>query len=374
MSVRIDDEALAAGARNLLVDCAGIRAGDRVLLVCENPVHGWYDAETPQAVARVARSLGAEASTIEVGPPDSPVGPELAAARAAHDVILFFARIGDQDRFSEIPDGKRSVMIYARTAVSLGSAYGTTPYAATKALKEAVNGVLLGADRIEITCPLGSHVVGHLSADDKASTADVTVQRFPLGVPQPIHAAGFSGTVKLARYLTPTGSRHYEPASLAIPGVVTAAVDAGRIAGLDGDPAAVDAVRRHYRHVADVFSIDADFIHSWHAGIHPACTYAAPAADDPDRWSNNVFTHPRYLHFHTCGAYAPGEICWMLLDHTVTVDGIPLWREGRLMTGNFESTAACVADWPVLKAVLDAPSTAIGLDGADPPARHSVAP
>jgi hypothetical protein len=27
-----------------------------------------------------------------------------------------------------------------------------------------------------------------------------------------------------------------------------------------------------------------------------------------------AFANPRYLHFHTCGNYAPGEIAWSLFD------------------------------------------------------------
>ena len=73
------------------------------------------------------------------------------------------------------------------------------------------------------------------------------------------------------------------------------------------------------------FGIDPDAIHSWHAGIHPACAYEGEAARDPDHWSNTVFTNPRFLHVHTCGANPPGEICWMVLDRTVKVDGVAIW-------------------------------------------------
>lgn len=361
MSMAINREILARAARNLLVDCGGVRACDRVLMVCENPKHGWYDAAMPAAVAATARAIGATVSSIEVGPPGAEPNPDLPAARAANDVILFFARIGDMDRFSEIPDGKRTVMSYARTVDSLASAYGTIPHAAMLALKEAVNDVLLSAGGIEITCPLGTRLVGVLSPDDKKTSADVTVKRFPMGVPQPIMATGFSGKVVLARYLTPTGSQPYEPASVAIPSPVTARVENGRIRGYDGAREAVSAVVDHYQRVADQFSIDPTVVHSWHAGIHPACTYTAAAGDDPDRWSNTVFTHPRYLHFHTCGAYAPGEICWMLLDHTVTVDGVALWREGRLMHDSFAETTSCLADWPELAVAFREPCGSIGL-------------
>ena len=43
-----------------------------------------------------------------------------------------------------------------------------------------------------------------------------------------------------------------------------------------------------------------------------------------------VYGHPRHLHFHTCGDYAPGEISWHLLDATIAFDGEVLWRDGRL--------------------------------------------
>ena len=42
-------------------------------------------------------------------------------------------------------------------------------------------------------------------------------------------------------------------------------------------------------------------------------------------------TTPRYLHFHTCGDYAPGEIAWSLFDATVLIDGETYWQEGRFV-------------------------------------------
>ena len=43
--------------------------------------------------------------------------------------------------------------------------------------------------------------------------------------------------------------------------------------------------------------------------------------------------HP-HVHFHACGDYAPGEIGWMLRDHSF-LDDIPLWETGRLKPENF---------------------------------------
>ena len=324
-------EAMAAGARNLLVDCGGFDAGDEILIVHEDPALGWYDLAAPMAVAFEARRLGMRAHLATVRGPDN----DRRGIReiADHANVVFFARIGDQDRFAEPVPGRTVVMSYARDGRTLGSAYGRTPHGAMVALKEAVDEVLLGAARITIACPHGTSVAGSLAPGHRTRNADVSVRRFPLGVPQPVAADGFSGRVALSRYLTPTGSRVYAPAVLPLEAPVFAQVEAGRIAGFEGDPIVVAKIRAHYDHVAGLFGIDRDAVHSWHAGLHPASDYPDPPEADPDRWSNSVFTSPRWLHFHTCGAYAPGEICWMVGEPTVEVDGVALWREGRLLVG-----------------------------------------
>ena len=55
-----------------------------------------------------------------------------------------------------------------------------------------------------------------------------------------------------------------------------------------------------------------------------------------------MFASPKFLHFHTCGDYAPGEICWMLENHSVYVDRIPLWENGSLLPFNFKITSECL--------------------------------
>jgi len=353
---------LAAGCRNMLVNCAGLNSGDRVLIVQEDAALGWYDTEMAAAVADVARDLGASVTVLAVqGPEVEAEAVRVDEASADHDCIVYLARLGDMDRFEASTDGKTRVMSYARNAGMLASRYGTTEHQAFLDLKETVNDVLLGAGRIAVTCPLGTDFSGEVGGNVRENSADVSVRRFPMGVPQAVLAQGFSGRVALARYLTPTGSQPYEPAALAIAEPVYALVESGRIAGFEGDADTVAAVRAHYKFVSEKFGIDPDAIHSWHAGIHPACAYEGDAARDPDHWSNTVFTNPRFLHLHTCGAYPPGEICWMVLDHTVEVDGRNLWDRGRLRTDTFDSVAACLEKWPVLKDLFDAPSDRIGI-------------
>lgn len=325
--VRPAGSAVDAGAQNLLVNCAGVRAGHRVLVIHEDPALGWFDAEAPAAVARVARMLGAEVALFPVGGPEDGPPPGLARAQDAADVEIFFARIGDQDRFCDSRAARTCVVSYARTAEVLASAYGTRDHAAMIARRDTANRALAGAGQIRITCALGTDLAGPGLAQ---IPPDVSVRRFPMCVPAPVSAAGFSGRVALSGYLTPTGSRAYRPEWLALPDVVFASVERGRIAGFDGPADLVDAVRAHHEHVAGLFGIDPWVVHSWHAGLHEGCPLDLEPAANPDLWSNTVFGHPGWLHLHTCGAYAPGEICWMVAHPTVTLDGRPAWQDGRL--------------------------------------------
>ncbi|GJL81709.1 MAG: hypothetical protein DHS20C01_13430 [marine bacterium B5-7] len=358
------DAELSEGARNLLINCANVTRDMRILIVCEDPTLGWYDRTGPAAVEIIARDLGLDVTTITCGPPGNDRDPSIDEAIAKHDCIIFFARIGDQDRFSDPPAGTTWVMSYARTAWMLASAYGRTDHLAMVDVKNAVDKVLQDSTTIEISCPLGTSVQGHPKQSSKnptSATRDTGIRRFPLGVPQPVSAADFSGEVIIARYLTPTGSGVYEPPSLQLESQVCAVVNNGHIIEFTGDTTEVKRVEAHYRSVAKLFATDPWVVHSWHAGIHPACAINEGVDDNPDRWSNSVFTHPRFLHFHTCGDYAPGEICWMIMDPTVTVEGQPLWCQGQINLDGFDATRESLARWPILKSLMKNPSPFIGL-------------
>jgi len=357
-------EAVTEGARNLLVNCADLKRGESLLIVAERPELGWYDAEVVEIVAKEARNMGLTPTMLAVGGPTNDRDAGVVDAMAAHDCTLFFARLGDQDRFEDPVPGKRRVMCYLRDRSMLASAFGRAPHLAFLEMKQAVDQVLWSAERIEISCPLGTAYGGRIADEVLESAADVAVRRFPMIVPTPMDASAFSGRIAVTRYLTPTGSSVYEPANLALRSTIFAQVEMGRIVEFTGDDAdEIARVRGHYRMVAEKFGIDGDVVHSWHAGIHPGCAYGQAAAKNPDRWSNTVFGNPRFVHFHTCGGYAPGEICVMVLDQTIAIDGVNLWENGRLRPGAFAPTQACLEHWPVLNALFARPSDLIGVPG-----------
>ncbi|MEM7301434.1 MAG: hypothetical protein AAF468_10155 [Pseudomonadota bacterium] len=351
-----------AGAFNLLQNCLEVKPDDRVLLVCEDPKFGWYDNEISTLLASAVQDLGAEASTIRVGTPDDDLPEDYEQLLSQHDTIIYLARIGDQDRFTDNLPGKSVAMLYTRDVAALSSTYASVNHKAMKEFKAAVDRVSFGAREITVACPLGTELICPLDDQDLEPDGEVAIRRFPLCVPQPILARRMSGKVALTRWLTPTGSQSYAPASCKIEGIVFALVEQGRIVGFEGEGSSVVAIEAHYEMVSRRFGIDKYAIHSWHAGIHPACFYTGGIDDNPDRWSNNIFGSPRFAHFHTCGGYPPGEICWMVLDPTIKIDGTPLWEDGRLLDQNFEPTANVVLKRPELQELVSHPRPTVGLD------------
>ena len=346
---------------NLLINCAGLHPQSTLLVVHESHELGWYDEALVKVILAAANRIGIETHTLEVGAPGNQRSQEVRAAMQRCDCTLFLSRIGDQDRFAEPPPNKTIVMCYVRTLDMLISNFAATSYQAMLEMKLALDQLLNQARQIEISCPLGTHC--NLRPEPRQSSAkhDVTLQRFPMGVVTPIEANRLSGRVALSDYLTPTGSRVYEPANLALTEPVFAIVESGCIEGFEGAPQVIAEIEQHYRLVSELYEIDASFIHSWHFGIHPGLSYQQSAASNPDRWSNTVFNHPRILHFHTCGEYPPGEICWIVKDPTIVLDGKPVWENGIPQLDKFETTRSCLEKWPELQALYTQEPGAIGI-------------
>ena len=324
---------LTAGADNLLQNCVGAEPGDRLLIVREDSRHGFYDCTVSAFVADRARVLGLAVEEVEVGPPgvDLDLPSDLMATMAKVDHTVFFARIGDQLRFDGLPGQCTKTVVYAYDAACLGSGFGTTSHSLMREVKAYIEQQLMQAARIEITCPLGTELVGTPSTFTDDEAGDVKVSRFPMTVFKPVPASDFSGRIALARWLIGSGSRYYQPFEARLDETAFAILDRGRVVDFEGPAAVVTKVREHHVKVGEMFGIDPFFVHSWHAGIHPRTFYPLPAAHNPARWSALAFGSPRYLHFHVCGDHPPGEICWTVIDPTITLDGMSAWQSGRLV-------------------------------------------
>jgi len=343
---------LTDAARNLLFSCGDYAPGEHVTIVQEDPETGWYAAGLAEALAEEGRKLGLDIELQTAPAPDLPQPEAVTETIASPASIVYFARLGDQDRFGETGSRGRRVMVYARSLDALASPFGRVPHPVMRRFKEAVDREIFAAGTVRITCPAGTEITGHAPAG-AGKPADTTVRRFPLGVGAPVPGAHFTGRVALKDSLTPTGNRAYDPPVVLLSGVVFAEVADGRITGFTGPAEDVALVEAHYARVANHFDIDPFVVHSWHAGLHPSCPFYAPEGTDRDLWSNAVFSNPKLLHFHTCGTHAPGEIAWNIVDPSVTLDGVALWQDGTLKPRAFPALAAILAEEPSLDALFD---------------------
>lgn len=355
-------DGLHIGARNLLENCAGLRAGDHLLILSEDPSTGFYDPKLAPALAGVAESLGITVCQREV--PFSPRAclppPDLMDQMRAADRTLFLSRIGDQLRFHAGLADIHPVVSYALDCEMLASGFGRAHHAAFVALKDVLNAALAAAREIRVTCPLGTDFSGP-GARFPATHGEVTVARFPLSVFSPVPAAGFSGRIAQAGFLTGTGSTYYSPYTLPLDGVLVFKFDGNRLTGFEGQPQDAAAAHAHYTSVGGALGIDPFALHSWHAGLHPGCAYRHNASRDVERWGCGAFGNPRVLHFHSCGNYAPGEISINVIDPTIRLDGTAVWQDGRLYPDRVPGGAEILARYPCAAALFDNPATDIGL-------------
>jgi hypothetical protein len=321
------------GARNLLLNCLGVRPGQRIVIAAEDPAKGFYDTFAAACILEVAEELGCRARLIPcacVSGPES-LPPSILKAAEGADHIIFQARAGDRVRFTKLPGTATKTMSYALDIGLLGSEFCTLHHGFMREVLERFESELNAARTWRITCPLGTDVTGtQIPEDSKAGEEeDFTLLLFPIPIFRPVSCATMSGRVAVAHWLMSTANHVYEDSFLRLDEPLMAVVEEGRITDFEGPKDLVQRVRSHYRRVAKLFGIEEDVVHSWHAGIHPKALYPLSATSDVERWGSVAFANPRYLHFHTCGNYAPGEIAWSLFDVKVELDGKVYWEAGR---------------------------------------------
>ena len=355
--------ALHTGVENLLVNCIEVNRGDSLSIIAED-TDDYYSSSLAKNIATLARSYALDVRIVNTSfVEDATIIPqEVSEALDDADHILFLARIGDQLRFTQLGGDATITMCYALDEQSFSTEFCSADYRFFVAFKDKINDAFWGEKKITITCPAGTRLEG-VSPQDPGDDdcGDVTIKRFPLNVFRPMPANTFSGVLALSKWLCPTGSRYYQPDHVLIDGVVFATVENGRIVDFEGDESEILKIRKHYDSVAERYAIDRDVIHSWHAGIHPQNGYFGLAVDNLTRWSGSGFGNPRYLHLHTCGDYAPGEICISIFDPTISIDGVDFWRNGKLLFHEAPVARDLMAQYPEMQQLFEHPVEEYGL-------------
>lgn len=358
----ITNKDIVKGAENLLLNCGKVTDETKVLIITEPSEEFYYDDRVVHAVTEVADRLCQKVEVLKL--PFNPVvtdpSPELSAKMAEFDRVIFLARLGDQLRFRPSVKGTFSIMSYALDGEMLESPFGQADYRAFEKLKILINEALANAQEIHVTCAQGTDFKGP-GANFPAEVGETTIKRYPLSVFSPIPPEGFSGKVAQVGFLVGTGSQVYEPPACEIKDKVFVHFDQHKITKFDGSEEDVTAVEKHYDHVANLFNLERNHIHSWHAGIHPGCNYTKEANFYFGRWSNGAFGNPRLLHFHTCGTHAPGEISLNVIDPTIKLDGVAVWEDGILHPERIKGGQELLDSDPYIAELFANPATNVGL-------------
>ena len=351
----------AKGVRNLLLNCADCKPGQSVLIVCETDTVGYYDPMMGYAIQTVGEQLDLIIKIVGVPWNRDVCDPSKALTQKMNeaDCTLFLARLGDQIRFRPKNSAMTQVISYALDCEMLASPFGTIDYQAFVELRDLINTATSKAAKIHVTCPAGSDFRGKPSVS-MATGSDTTRKRFPISVHAPITAGGFRGRIAQNGFLTGTGSQYYTPWSCRLDDTLFVNFKDNRITGFEGLPKDVAAAKAHYEFVGNKYSLDTYYVHSWHAGIHPACTFVEPADAHFERWGGSAFGNPRLMHFHTCGAYPPGEISLNVLDPTICLDGVAVWKGGVLRPERIAGGAAFLDAYPEMRLAFQHPETQVG--------------
>ena len=356
------EEKARAAVENLLFQCAEGEPGDTLLIVHEKIDQNYYDANLHWLISEHAKALGflVRFFPIEFDPDVKAPTADLIEATSSVDHTLFIARLGDQIRFRTDTQNRNKIISYAIDSDMLASQFGIADYKGFEALKVEINNFMMKADAIHVTCPAGSDFFGYVKDFDK-EPSDVTIKRFPMSIFSPLPAVNFSGCIAQNGFLVGTGSQYYSPYACELKKTLFIDFSGNEILDFRGDVEDITTAKEHYNFVAKKYGVNPYYVHSWHAGMHPSCSFKFPASKSFERWSGAAFGNPRLLHFHTCGEDPPGEISLNIVDPTISVDDKKIWDNGRLHPERLPNGKDLIKDYPSLAHAFANPAKEIGL-------------
>lgn len=330
----VNQSTLNGGIDNLLLTCMQLKPGERVLLVAEPKQEKMYSDTISQRVAARIVELGATV-TIITHPMVKRVEDfslELVATMQQVEHTLFMSRIGDYSRFMPFAGSSRKTQCYALDEAMFASHYAGACYQLMNHLHAKFEAELMSAQEWHISCPLGTNLSGTFCwpSLQGGEDEDFSLNMFPVTGFKPIPGDDARGQVVLSRWLLPGAAPKVQPGILNLDNSVMAEVRDGLLTGFSGAVDTVRTVNTHYDRIAEALGINRNRVHSWHAGLNPHTAFDGCMLTELERWEGISFASPRYLHVHTCGDYAPGEISWSVFNPTVTIDGEVWWQDGQL--------------------------------------------
>ncbi len=327
---RFASSQLERGAFNLLCNCAGARAGDRILLVGEEGENLYFTPDLCGTVAHVAEQMGMRPEVIMAAPvSDASRFPrKVREAMDRMDHTVFFSRLGDQVRFC-LPKGKsRPVMTYTLGLDYLAAPFASVDFRVMKRMHDALLELVLNSRSYRITGNCGTDLTGVIKPTREDPVSEFAVELFPVMIFPPINCDRMAGTLSIRHFVTSTSTREFSGSTLVLDRPILAHVENSRMTAFDGPPDLVARLRAQFERAAALTGGDAYRINSWHTGINPNTFFNGDPNADLELWGTVAYGSPRYTHMHAAG-HDPGDAAIHLLDMTISFDGQTLWDRGR---------------------------------------------
>jgi len=326
-------DALESGARNLLLNCARVAPGERVLLVGELGAAPYFDARLCDDLARVCARLGIEANTVlaEPGADAEHFPPSVIQAMQKADVTIFFSRLGDQVRFLESPGAGRKIMCYTLTRAHLASPFAGIGYQLLQRIHDRLVSLLKGTKTISFQAANGTAMVADIPAQTDGAQAlltDFSLDLFPVMIFPPVNFQRLEGQLVLEHFVTSSSTRAYADSVLLLDSPIVAQIEDSRMVDFAGDGTLISRLRHQLERAASLTGGDAYRLNSWHTGINPYTFFDGDPYTDLERWGTVAFGSPRYTHIHASGK-DPGDIAIQLFDASIRFDDQLIWNRGR---------------------------------------------
>ncbi|NKB63648.1 MAG: hypothetical protein GKR95_16545 [Gammaproteobacteria bacterium] len=348
MPVDIEPIDIELGAHNLLLQCARIKVGERLLLVSEQGQAPFFDSQLCDDVAAVAASLGIPTSIVLAEPGDDATTFPQSVINAMEfaEITIFFSRLGDQVRFIDSPGPGRKIVAYTLSREYLGSPFATMDYRSMQKIHDHLLHNIRNAHRYHIEANNGtslSAVVPTDSSDDPPTVIEFTLDLFPVMIFPPVNCHELNGRLVLENFLLSSSTRAYQDSVLRLTSPIVAEIENSRIVNLDRDAALIQQFREQLKRAAAITGGDPYRLNSWHTGINPNTFYRGDPYQDLERWGTVAYGSPRYTHIHGAG-HDPGDVSFQLFDASIKFDDKVYWDRGRFVFLDQPEVAALMTD------------------------------
>ena len=318
-------ENVIEGIRNLVVNCAEVGSGEKVLILNE---YGKVDTEIAELIRDAVKASGA--SYYEMWGEALPRGgknlPEvLVAAILAADKVIFNYDI-NRVVLDEYVAGKGIIQINngCRTAELMGSEHARYDWGEVRRVCAGLEAICSGAKIWRITSPADTEISGEVCSESEVAGAffaqDAAASRFIRVIPGEVYAP--VGSMKahgkvVVEYINIVDTVPWEE-----PAVIT--IENDRVVAVEGGDRA-QQLERELLVAAQGSGENARVLDSWHGGMNPAAR--VPTAQNPTL--RGATSSPALMHFHLGRLKRP--ISAGILNHRVEIDGRKIFEDGRLV-------------------------------------------